>query len=45
MRDYFTAYSAGWQSTPTTAVKDILGKEPRSIAEFARDFAGAFGKR
>ena len=45
MRDYFTAYSEGWQSTPTSAVKDITGKEPRSIEAFARDFASAFGKR
>jgi uncharacterized protein YbjT (DUF2867 family) len=45
MRDYLTAYSQGWQSTPTSAVKDIAGHEPRSISEFARDFAGAFGKK
>lgn len=45
MRDYFVAYSAGWQSAPTTAFKELTGREPLSIAEFARDFAGAFGKR
>lgn len=45
MRDYFTAYSAGWQNTVTSAVKDITGTNPRSIHEFARDFAGAFGQR
>jgi uncharacterized protein YbjT (DUF2867 family) len=44
LRDYFTAYSSGWQSAPTSAVKELTGKEPRTIAEFARDFAGAFGK-
>ena len=44
MRDYFTNYSAGWQNTPTTAVKDITGANARGIQEFARDFAGAFGK-
>lgn len=43
LRDYLTAYSQGWQSSPTTSVKDVLGREPRSIAEFARDFARAFG--
>jgi hypothetical protein len=43
LRDYLTAYSQGWQSSPTTSVKDLLGREPRSIAEFARDFARAFG--
>jgi hypothetical protein len=45
MRDYFTNYSAGWQNTPTTAVKDITGTNARSIQQFATDFAGAFGKR
>lgn len=45
MRDYFTAYSAGWQDTVTTAVKDITGTNARSIHEFARDFAAAFSKR
>ena len=44
LRDYFTAYASGWQSEPTTAVKDITGQAPRSIADFAREFAGAFGK-
>jgi uncharacterized protein YbjT (DUF2867 family) len=45
LRDYFTQYARGWQSEPTTFVKQITGKDPRSIGEFARDFAGAFGKR
>ena len=44
MRDYFTAYSAGWQSTPTESVKELTGQAPRTIADFARDFAAAFGK-
>ena len=43
LRDYFTAYSSGWQSEPTTAIKDLTGAAPRSIADFAREFAGAFG--
>lgn len=43
-RDYFTAYSEGWQSTPTGVVKDLTGKDPRTIADFARDHAAAFGK-
>lgn len=38
-------YARGWQSEPTTSVKQITGKGARSIGEFARDFAGAFGKR
>ena len=45
MRDYFTSYSRGWESQVTLAVKQITGAEPRGIGEFARDFAGAFGKR
>jgi uncharacterized protein YbjT (DUF2867 family) len=45
LRDYFTAYSNGWQSTPTSVVQEITGKEPRSIAEFAREYASAFGKK
>jgi len=45
MRDYFTAYSAGWEDAVTTVVKDLVGREPRGIQEFARDFSGAFGKR
>jgi uncharacterized protein YbjT (DUF2867 family) len=44
-RDYLAAYSRGWQADVTTAVKDLTGKTARGIAEFARDFAGAFGKR
>jgi len=45
LRDYFTAYAQGWQSEVTPWVKQITGREPRGLAEFARDFAGAFGKR
>ncbi len=45
LRDYFTAYSSGWQSTPTPSVQQLLGREPRTVQQFARDFAGAFGKR
>jgi uncharacterized protein YbjT (DUF2867 family) len=45
IRDYFTAYSRGWANTVTTSVADITGKPARSIHEFARDFAGVFGKR
>ena len=45
LRDYFTAYSRGWESQVTSAVKDLTGIEARGIAEFARDHAAAFGKR
>jgi len=41
-RDYMTAYSQGWQSQVTDSVKRITGKEPRTIAEFARRNAAAF---
>jgi uncharacterized protein YbjT (DUF2867 family) len=42
-RDYMNAYAGGWQSQATTSVKDILGRDPTAIAQFARDFAAAFG--
>jgi uncharacterized protein YbjT (DUF2867 family) len=45
LRDYFTSYSRGWESQVTSAVKDLTGNEARSVAEFARDYAAAFGKR
>ena len=41
-RDYMNAYSQGWQSQVTDAVKRITGKEPRTVAEFARRNAAAF---
>jgi uncharacterized protein YbjT (DUF2867 family) len=45
MRDYFTAYSNGWQSDVTDLVQRLTGRAPRSIRDFARDYAQAFGKR
>jgi uncharacterized protein YbjT (DUF2867 family) len=45
LRDYFAAYARGWQSNVTSVVKQLTGKEARGIAEFARDYASAFGKR
>lgn len=44
MRDYFSAYAAGWQDQVTTAVPDLTGAPARSIAQFAHDHAAAFGK-
>jgi uncharacterized protein YbjT (DUF2867 family) len=44
LRDYLTAYSQGWQSAQTGSVKELLGRDPISIAQFASDFAAAFGK-
>jgi uncharacterized protein YbjT (DUF2867 family) len=45
MSDYFTAYSANWGDFMTNDVEKLLGKPARSADDFARDFAGAFGKR
>jgi hypothetical protein len=45
LRDYFTAYSRGWQDAVTPAFKQITGKDARGIGQFARDFAAVFGKR
>jgi uncharacterized protein YbjT (DUF2867 family) len=41
MRDYLRAYSRGWGSPPTTAVKEITGKDPRSLEDFAKEFVAA----
>lgn len=45
MRDYFTSYSRGWKAEVTDHVARLTGAAPRDIGAFARDFAGAFGKR
>ena len=34
---------AGWSGTPATGVKDVLGRQPRTVKDFATDFAA--GKR
>jgi uncharacterized protein YbjT (DUF2867 family) len=39
----FGALRAGAHAAPTGAVRAVTGGEPRSIAEFAREHAGAFG--
>jgi uncharacterized protein YbjT (DUF2867 family) len=43
--DYFGAYSANWGDLVTDDFQRVMGKAPRSIAQFAKDFAGAFGKQ
>ncbi|MGH8576830.1 MAG: hypothetical protein ACREXX_02490 [Gammaproteobacteria bacterium] len=43
--DYNAAYSANWGDLVTDDFQRVTGKAPRSIEQFARDFAGAFGKR
>ncbi|MFT3841506.1 MAG: SDR family oxidoreductase [Myxococcaceae bacterium] len=40
LRDYFTNYSQGWQSTPTGTFKELTGQEPRTIAGFANELSG-----
>jgi uncharacterized protein YbjT (DUF2867 family) len=44
-RDYLTAYSTGWQSTPTDAVQTLTGRPARGLNEFARQYASAFTRR
>ena len=41
LRDYFTAYSRGWESQVTPWVKEITGKDPRGLDAFAAEFAAA----
>lgn len=41
--EYGRAYAAGWGDFVTGHVRDVLGRDPRSLAEFARDHAAAFG--
>ena len=45
LRDYFNAYSKGWSSEVTDAVKQLTGRAPRGLHELARQYAAAFGKR
>jgi uncharacterized protein YbjT (DUF2867 family) len=42
--DYSTAYSANWGDLVTDDFQRVMGKAPRSIAQFGRDFAGAFAR-
>jgi uncharacterized protein YbjT (DUF2867 family) len=43
--DYFSAYSRNWADLVTDDVPRMLGRPARSISEFARAVAPAFGKR
>lgn len=40
--EYGEAYSTNWGDLTTTAVADLIGRQPRSFADFARDFKGVF---
>jgi hypothetical protein len=35
--EYATAYADGWGDYTTTDFPDVMGRQPRTFAEFARD--------
>jgi len=43
--DYLKAYSANWGDLANGEFQAVTGKAPRSIEQFARDFAGAFATK
>jgi len=43
--DYVKAYGANWGNFANGEFQAVTGKAPRSIEQFARDFAGVFGKK
>jgi hypothetical protein len=43
--DYMKAYSANWGDFANGEFQAVTGKAPRSMEQFALDFAGAFGKK
>ena len=43
MGDYLTAYSNNWGDFVSSDFQTLMGKAPRSWADFSRDFASAFG--
>ncbi len=45
LRDYFTAYSRNWGDVVTDDIPRVLGTPARSIEDFARDYAAAFGSK
>lgn len=42
--DYFAAYSTNWGDLVTDDFQRVVGKDPRTIADFASHYAGAFVK-
>ncbi|PSK98891.1 uncharacterized protein YbjT (DUF2867 family) [Murinocardiopsis flavida] len=42
LTEYARAYASGWGDFTTTDVQDVVGRPPRSVADFARDHAHAF---
>ncbi len=43
--EYFRAYASGWGDFVNDDFQKVVGRAPRSFAEFARSVAPAFGKR
>jgi uncharacterized protein YbjT (DUF2867 family) len=43
LTDYFAAYGNNWGGAVTADFEHVVGRDPRSIEDFARDFARAFG--
>ncbi|HVV87481.1 MAG TPA: NAD(P)H-binding protein [Kofleriaceae bacterium] len=43
LRDYFTAYSAGWNADVTSTVEALTGAPAHDVRHFARAFASAAG--
>lgn len=43
MIDYMAAYARSWASDVTPDFQQVVGRPSRSVDEFARDFASAFG--
>ena len=44
MGNYSAAYSANWGDLVTDDFQRVIGKSPRSIEQFSKDFEGAFKK-
>lgn len=42
-KDYLTAFSDNWGDVSSSDFLNLMGKTPRSFADFARDFSAAFG--
>jgi len=40
--EYGQAYASGWGDFTTSDFLDVVGHQPRSLADFARDYAAAF---
>jgi len=43
--EYGQAYASDWGNFTTSDFQDVVGRQPRSLADFARDYAAAFTSR